>query len=537
MKHVMVTTNDPLRLNLRKDGMRRYGSFWCPWAVAMCAVAFVACVRAQPAQVDPADIATHSFDDWFVQTLDDRRCGYARYRMAVVDDRLVTIYDEHIVESHGGEHLTYSFTSGWIETLDFEPIQYRIEERDGAEAVVKTYRFTDGGIELTSEQGGRRTATTLPLPEGDWLTPGAFVVAVDRAMVRGDEEIELLTWDPQLGDRPYTVRYDQPERVGRALLSGEVAEVTRWRVAYSYLPGLPTYEFFDGDRRPLGYSFDIGGGMIAGSYRADASVAELAFDPPEMAQRSVIVPDQPIEEIDSVRRAVYELSFGGGNGRIEILPPILPHQKVERLADRSVRVTVDLDAAGNGGADDLPTAEHLAATIAVDHTDPEVSKLADSVQRWSSTAQDPRGYATACERFVSRYVSGVSLAVGNATASEVARSREGDCTECAVLLAAMLRAKGIPSRCVSGLVYSADAFVGVEHAFVYHMWTQAWIPNDQAAPEAGGRWVDLDSAMLGYSAGHIALGVTAVGEDADAEELRLVPMTLDLSVAVKETAR
>ena len=130
--------------------------------------------------------------------------------------------------------------------------------------------------------------------------------------------------------------------------------------------------------------------------------------------------------------------------------------------------------------------------------------------------------------------------VGDGSASEAARTREGDCTECAVLLAALLRANGIPSRCVNGLVYSEDDFAGQKDVFVYHMWTQAWIAldNDDKPGEDGqqaGYWLDLDSAMWRYSAGHIALGVSAMGDGDQQDQIDLVPMQHDLQIKVIQT--
>ena len=81
-----------------------------------------------------------------------------------------------------------------------------------------------------------------------------------------------------------------------------------------------------------------------------------------------------------------------------------------------------------------------------------------------------------------------------ATAADVAQTREGDCTEHAVLLAALARAKDIPARVAIGLVY-VESLKG----FGYHMWTElyvndAWLPFGRhagpreasaGAPQAG----------------------------------------------------
>jgi hypothetical protein len=70
-----------------------------------------------------------------------------------------------------------------------------------------------------------------------------------------------------------------------------------------------------------------------------------------------------------------------------------------------------------------------------------------------------------------------------ATADEVARTLEGDCTEFAMLLAAMCRAEGVPSRIAIGLVY-ADTTYGP--AMGFHMWTEVWVQD---------QWVPLDATQ------------------------------------------
>jgi transglutaminase-like putative cysteine protease len=70
-----------------------------------------------------------------------------------------------------------------------------------------------------------------------------------------------------------------------------------------------------------------------------------------------------------------------------------------------------------------------------------------------------------------------------APADEVARTLEGDCTEYAMLMAAMCRAEGVPSRTAIGLIY-ADSKAGPVMAF--HMWTEVWVQD---------QWVPLDATL------------------------------------------
>ena len=89
-----------------------------------------------------------------------------------------------------------------------------------------------------------------------------------------------------------------------------------------------------------------------------------------------------------------------------------------------------------------------------------------------------------------------------ATAAEVAKDLQGDCTEHAVLLAALCRARNIPSRVAIGLVYYPAA-----HGYAYHMWNEVWIENG---------WIPLDATlgMQGTGVGHLKLSVLDDAQDA-----------------------
>jgi len=122
-------------------------------------------------------------------------------------------------------------------------------------------------------------------------------------------------------------------------------------------------------------------------------------------------------------------------------------------------------------------------------------------------------------RFVSRYVSNKNFSVGFASASEVARKREGDCTEHGILLAALGRAVGIPSRVATGIVY-VKKFKGMNNVLVYHMWTQFYLK---------GRWVNLDSALrkVRCPADRIILFVSSLKNDSLVESMLPTSELLD----------
>lgn len=218
---------------------------------------------------------------------------------------------------------------------------------------------------------------------------------------------------------------------------------------------------------------------------------------------SLIHPDRPIPRARTLRKAVFELSLADGEAM-----PALPHtpaQRVEQLDGGRVRVTVDADGPFGVGIDDQPTDANLESSSMIGVDDPKVRELLAKALDGMPKDASPADKAGALRRFVSRHVQAKDLSVGLASAGEVARTGQGDCTEHAVLLAALLRGAGIPSRTVSGLMY-VDHMLDRQSLFGYHMWTQAWID---------GRWVDLDAILDGqrdFDATHIALSTSAMSD-------------------------
>lgn len=93
-----------------------------------------------------------------------------------------------------------------------------------------------------------------------------------------------------------------------------------------------------------------------------------------------------------------------------------------------------------------------------------------------------------------------------ASAKEVLKYLQGDCTEYTVLAAALCRAAGIPARAAMGVMYEKERFD-------YHMWLEVFV----------GRWVALDAQFLAHDcecgecyadATHLKFGRSRLDEDA-----------------------
>ena len=122
-------------------------------------------------------------------------------------------------------------------------------------------------------------------------------------------------------------------------------------------------------------------------------------------------------------------------------------------------------------------AQYLRANALVTSEDRQVRLLALQATRG---VDDPWQKAVHIQDWVYKHITEKNFSVAFAAANEVARNLTGDCTEHAVLAAAMCRAVGIPSRVVIGLVY-----VKKESGFGFHMWDEVYVNQ---------RWVAIDPA-------------------------------------------
>ncbi len=138
----------------------------------------------------------------------------------------------------------------------------------------------------------------------------------------------------------------------------------------------------------------------------------------------------------------------------------------------------------------LPTAEDTRPNALIQSDDRHVRAIADAV---AGSIEDPFQASVALEQYLFRQLGKKNFSHVFASAAEVAKNREGDCSEHAVLLAATCRARGIPARVIIGLVYSVP-----ERRFLYHMWNEVWIED---------RWIPLDATLGrgGIGAAHLKI--------------------------------
>jgi Transglutaminase-like superfamily len=155
-------------------------------------------------------------------------------------------------------------------------------------------------------------------------------------------------------------------------------------------------------------------------------------------------------------------------------------QDVKNVRGNSFELHVKASKGSSDGEDrKAPGVEFTQSSYFINSDDVEVKKHArkavgEETDAWKKTLR--------IERWVHDNMR-VTNDEALATADHVARTLEGDCTEFAMLTAAMCRAEGVPSRTAIGLIY---ADVKGAPCFAFHMWTEVWIK---------GRWISIDATL------------------------------------------
>jgi transglutaminase-like putative cysteine protease len=121
--------------------------------------------------------------------------------------------------------------------------------------------------------------------------------------------------------------------------------------------------------------------------------------------------------------------------------------------------------------------EYLQSSHFITSADPNVIRRAQTAV---GAETDPWKKALLIEKYVHVNVR-ATADQGLATAQQVAQHMEGDCTEFAMLTAAMCRAQRVPARTAIGLVYGE---VQGRPMFAFHMWTEVWVKGEWRALDA-----------------------------------------------------
>jgi hypothetical protein len=479
---------------------------------------------APAAQAAPGKPAPRQ-EIWDAFFLQGAKIGYGQtvVEPAAVDGRdLVCVRsDSHLAITRFNQRTEQNVQAETLETPAGEVLQFKTEVAFGPSPTVATGRVEGDQMAITVTTQGRSATARIPWsPEvrgfrgieqslaGQPMQPGETrSLRMLVPVVNEVAAVELAARDLEntrlLGIEARLLRIDAVTKLSSGAIQSTLwtdpqGEVIKTRIAALEQESIRTTRALATAPGGSQKEFDLGLDLI-------------------------VKVDPPLATPHETRKVRYRVTPAYGNVAETFAEG--PTQSVRTLDDGSAEITVTSLRPGQLSKPAEPPAavgpEYTSANSILQVDDPLIQQMARQAK---GTATAPADVAIALERFVHRAVGEKNFSHGFATAAEVAASREGDCTEHAVLLAALARACGIPSRVAIGLVY-VERLGG----FGYHMWTEVHID---------GRWVPLDGIMGqgGTSAAYLKLTDTSLaGASAYGSLLAVAGVLGRLKVSVIES--
>ena len=449
------------------------------------------------------------FDYWFVATVDGQRIGYVQWgaKKAKKGERelLVGVKYQNFTVSRFGQVVSQWGEESTVETPEGQILITGLRQGIGKDqALVLSGVVSGKTLKVTGDGVAKNAATETEWPEGvvgcvrepalfkeKRLKTGesfdypAYIGVVNRVVkmtvtLEGEDSVALWPKEPA---RKLLRFVTKMEPVG----GFKLPPATTWVDAETF--------------EPLKMEFDFPGfgGRVCFLRTTKDAASELVRRPIELFNAQSIRLDREIPGIHGGRSIVYKVTAAKDDDPGSLFPADA-RQQVKNV-DANAK-TFELHVAATRGpvkdaaAQPAPGKEFTESNYFVNWDNDAVKGHAASAVKALPAFATDWEKAVAVERWVNRNMKAFEFSQAMATADNVAKTLSGDCTEYAMLSAAMCRSQGIPSRTVLGLVY-APAKDGKPY-LAYHMWFEVY---------ADKQWLPLDAtlALSGVGPGHLKI--------------------------------
>lgn len=476
---------------------------------------------ADPAPIDPQDPPSGRFsDEWAEIYMAGAKVGYAHSTMERDGELIRSASTTYMQLGRDDQPVKITVTDSALETLSGEPNSFESTQDLSIQKTSMKGVFKDGKVTITTTQFGNERNDAYEIPKGVVLkTWGSYRQSLIEGFKPGTTYKTLLYEPAMRLDGPLEAatkigEWKEIEFKGRKLRGQEVTLTLE-----SPLGAMVLESWVDTRGQPVKAKLPVPGMGDMVIVTVDQQTALKDFVPPEIFNTTVVRAKQSLDRA-KLQRVRYRITPKKDHKVDFTRIPETPMQKIVSRDEKSIELELTRVRHEPLASDSEPAArkpdlsEYLGGNLMINTADPELIALA---KRAAGDEKDPFVLGDKLRRFVSDFVKTKNLNVGFATASEVARTREGDCSEHGILLAALGRLSGLPSRVVVGIAY-VPIFGNQDDIFGYHMWTQFYMDN---------RWIDFDAALneSDCSPTRIAFGVSSL-KNAGIADLSLPLLTL-----------
>ncbi len=410
-------------------------------------------------------------DEFLGIFLQGQRIGYIHSVVSTTTDgRTASLVTTHIGAKVLGQGMSLKITSKSIKKgVSLESQDYMIESAGRVQRITAAYM--PNSVNLTRVVDGQPEKRTLTIPEGMLVLDDPTVGLLGKGAPEAGTKLEFLILDPTT----LTLVKNEAEYLGIKPYKGEGIEGTGNMLRV--VDPRATTEIWLDKKGELVYATGPLGMVMKPITRAEAVGTEGYMPEVDIAAVSRIVPDKPIDEPASLKS--LKLKLVGAN-----LPRLKGDyfQSVTRNEDGSTTLAIH-----------PPTRAAHSSTISIaGRSSPELIKPGLNMPVGSEEMKAEALKAVGRETDAAEAASMISkhvfrLIKPNASigvlrdAREILKTKEGVCRDYATLAATLMRTAGIPTKLVTGAVYSNGGFY-------YHAWVEAF---------TGDRWLAFDPTLGG----------------------------------------
>lgn len=441
-------------------------------------------------------------ESWDVVQAQGRRIGYMHVRVEPVKDKsgrqLQRVrVDWSLTFKRGRDVAKITQEYGTIETPDGTILRLDTRTEAGGDTMRTFGDVKDGSMRLTLENHGTKRFEDVPWGD-DVRGPYAAELSLSRDKISPGATREIKTYVPDMNKICLTKLAAKDYENVPLGSRGEVRKLLRVEqsltdLAGKALPELDSTLWVDESGQIMkSHTAMLGGVDIFRTTREGALGGDGRAEFDLLAASIIKCPR--IENSDKTRNIVYRVTMDGEDPSVVF--PKDRRQSVKAGADRgTATIEVKSRGAADGEVEDAPDAAFLRANPLINSDD---ARVIQHMKKAVGREVDPWAKAVAIEHYVATNVADKNFGVAFAAAAQVARNMQGDCSEHSVLVAAMCRAAGIPTRCAVGLVYSPPM-----GGFGPHMWNEVYVNR---------RWVAIDAAFdqSEVDATHIKLSTSSL---------------------------
>lgn len=457
------------------------------WVVMTGLLVFQNSVRHEKNEIKPAKLALDDIkerENWMGIYLKDKKIGYSGNSIKKEGKETFKITDETFMKLKFSNQVYDAYVSGSaIVKKDLSPVSFSMNVLTSVYTVNISGVIKGNKVEVTVLSGGSTYKKTYPFPKSTYIP-----ILLDQTLIRQNLETgktyKLQVFDPEtLSSGQYmSITLKKKEKIGNEDIF----------VFEKYYKDMKTTSWVNQNGEIVKEENDFGLKTIREP--KEIALAKGKIQAGELISLSSIPSNVLIE--NSRDLSFLKLTMRG------VKNFTIPQTLMQKATKQGEAVILEIKKENAGQkyqAETLPDTlkkEYLQPSAFIQSNDENIVNKTMEI-----TADDTTDLQKA--KRLSKWVFDNLQKIPTfsiPSAVSVMKEKKGDCNEHSVLLAAMLRAAGIPARMSVGLLYlpPQGIFSSDKGGFYYHAWVEAYISGNWHAfdPTIGQNYPDATHIKL-----------------------------------------